>query len=94
MHHKCEGKYLVLVSSGGVVVASAASIGGASLRRRRDPMSSRSVSVALRQRITPSASHTSPSSPRYLPGYRGTSIYTMDTVNISSYRWKRTIGLG
>ena len=79
MHHKCEGKYLVLVSFGGGVVASAASIGGASLRRRPDPLPSRSVSVALRQRLTPSASHTSPSSPRYLPGYRGTSMYIQRT---------------
>ena len=76
MHHKCEGKYLVLVSSGGGSVASAAPRSVvAGIRRRRAPSASRSVSVSLRQRITPSASHTSPSSPRCLPGYRGTSIH-------------------
>ena len=73
MHHKCKGKYLVL----GLPVA-------ASSRRRRlfwrrlqrrhqDPWALRSVGVALSLRITPSASRTSPSTPRCLPGYGGTS---------------------
>ena len=59
MHHKCEGKYLVLVSSGGGSVASAAPRSVvAGIRRRRAPSASRSLGVALRQRIAPSAYHS------------------------------------
>ena len=52
MHHKCEGKYLVPVSSGGGSVASAAPRSVVvQIRYRRAPSASRYVSVSLRQRL-------------------------------------------
>ena len=53
MHHKCEGKYLVVVSSGGGSVTSAAPLLAAPATS-----SSGSVGVALRQRHAPSTYHS------------------------------------
>ena len=84
MHHKCEGKYLVLVTSGGGSVASAMPRSVvAGIRRRRVSSASR---AALRQRLAPSAYHSVSVSHESLCStlftrLSGAHLCTMDTVN-------------